>query len=799
MKSFLSLTLCFLLVFSFAVNYSYSQGESTFEDLEKMIKNEKAFIKKKAIREFAKKGDVRAVPIILKELDNKDNFVVRAIYSALGSLKTTEGLKALASEYSKNEENQRTILTSIGKYNTEEFTKGLIEILNNKDYDNFLKERVIQNLKHINSEESIQAIIKILDSEQLPSIKTQAVLICKKQNIKEAMPILVKEFKNFNLEGRLTVLETLFQHNKELLAQLFPVALDDNEIEVNMKALGYIGRVQDKNMSAKVASKLDVNEKKLKRRVIDTLGKLQYTDAIDKFIEITNDPEEDENVVASAIYALGNLQDPKAYDIILKKAKAKVDPGRHDIKIAAVRALGFLGDTRAVPHLIDLTMNVRSQENVYKETAIISLGDLRDPKAVERLSSIADLRVDPYSVAACIALGKIGNEDAVYTLTETLRDPEEKFVVAALKGLEEAQSMQSFNLIIDRLQSNSKRVRRAADEALCAISGTNQGYNPEDPFRVRKVAKNAWIKWFQEEVDKAVEKLNSDDLKKQREAMKKLSEMAPPKALEHALANINNKDEEIRFYAIKLAGLLRKSDAVQPLIDSLNNSIEGGSERINIALIEALCRIGDSDSSESISKCLQSENQNIKLAAIRALGFFPADETSDNVKNKLSALVKSKDSEVKKAVITAIVKQNQEGAAELIAELFNESNEEDPEVRLLALQGSFRLAKYDLLDKHFLLIEKYVYSLRDSNFRVRAAAIETLMTIAQGTLGYDPSLPLQERLEFVKKWDAWWTKQKTNYENKLANEEKMKKEREKEAEERKQREMERMKEAQEGN
>jgi HEAT repeat protein len=136
--------------------------------------------------------------------------------------------------------------------------------------------------------------------------------------------------------------------------------------------------------------------------------------------------DEDPRVREAAAEAVGTLGDkstvPQLADAIDFTVGAGSDRESRAINEAnkqIAMALGELDDKRAVPALIKLT---RSHETYVKLEAVRSLGELRDPGAVDTLMDIAtDDNTEPFiAKKAIIALGKIGDPKAVPAIERML-------------------------------------------------------------------------------------------------------------------------------------------------------------------------------------------------------------------------------------------------------------------------------------------------------------------------------------------------------------------------------------------
>lgn len=127
--------------------------------------------------------------------------------------------------------------------------------------------------------------------------------------------------------------------------------------------------------------------------------------------------EEQYDVREKAALLIGKIKHRGNYEVLIKLLKT--DEHR-SVRAAAAKALGALGDKRAIPELIVSLQDERS----VRAAAISSLGDLRAVEAQDHLISFlddGDVNIVLYAIRALSKLGKDGAK-AVPKLIELLDD-----------------------------------------------------------------------------------------------------------------------------------------------------------------------------------------------------------------------------------------------------------------------------------------------------------------------------------------------------------------------------------------
>ena len=102
------------------------------------------------------------------------------------------------------------------------------------------------------------------------------------------------------------------------------------------------------------------------------------------------------------------------------------------VREEATRALGEIGDSRAVRHIIQLFKDEKIRVQLWATDALITM----DEKAVEQLIEALhdpDRRV---RMGAIVTLGEIKDLRSIVALQESLKDPDHEVVEAAKEALE---------------------------------------------------------------------------------------------------------------------------------------------------------------------------------------------------------------------------------------------------------------------------------------------------------------------------------------------------------------------------
>ena len=200
---------------------------------------------------------------------------------------------------------------------------------------------------------------------------------------------------------------------------------------------------------------------------------------------------------AFAAHGLGVLKEQRAASAFLAMADSATEPLA--VRIQAVRGLAQLGDARGGAVLMRLITAPQVNQNLQLE-AIVALGQLRQPNAVELLIDLVSAtwpsaraaalqalaRTDPdtfisaisgldpdvhWSVRAALAttLGELGKQRGEAPLTSLLRDGDQRVIPSVLDALAKVGATAAVPEIQARLKADDQVVRAAAARALATL------------------------------------------------------------------------------------------------------------------------------------------------------------------------------------------------------------------------------------------------------------------------------------------------------------------------------------------
>ncbi len=141
---------------------------------------------------------------------------------------------------------------------------------------------------------------------------------------------------------------------------------------------------------------------------------------LDGLLRIAGGSDIDPNAREAAVRALGDLGDERAVEPLIAVLGTSREIPLVWVREAVVRSLGQIGDARAVEPLIAELMD---SDPGVRETAVVSLGEIGDARAVDPLITVLGDPSHTLREAAVTSLGQIGDARAVEPLLAILGDP----------------------------------------------------------------------------------------------------------------------------------------------------------------------------------------------------------------------------------------------------------------------------------------------------------------------------------------------------------------------------------------
>ena len=287
---------------------------------------------------------------------------------------------------------------------------------------------------------------------------------------------------------RVAIERALFQspQKKKVLAFLKERIEDMKEApEVRAAAaegLGQLKILENRDLLVRVSSDKDPKVRLAARAALLELdGK--GIDRTSILISILQDFDQPGSARASAAEQLGELKDERALPALIQalqeKSSEPAPPGnpsdffasrttlRGNVPVAAARALGRLGDSKAIPPLLSIAQTPQDELRITVFEALAKLRASEAVPAARKALSDTNQRVRRW---AGVLLKEVGAREALPELRQALSDPDPGVRLQAVQAIEKMQDKESKEQLKNALDKETViEVREAIDKALSSL------------------------------------------------------------------------------------------------------------------------------------------------------------------------------------------------------------------------------------------------------------------------------------------------------------------------------------------
>jgi HEAT repeat protein len=306
-----------------------------------------------------------------------------------------------------------------------------------QDDDARMRESAVNLLGNIGDERAIEPLIEVLN-DPVWDVRWAACHMLPRFEDKRVVEPLIDMLNDPQAEVREMAVSALAAfEDPRAVEPLMAVLQDENEkVRVGAaRALGELGYVAPSVEEEQVRVLLEAvrNTQSYDRETMRTLEqnivKLGFPAVIPLIAALQ---DEKRKVRSFAAKALGYMGDTRAVEPLIT-----ILQNDWEVRSSAALALGSLKDMRAAEVLIAALQDKNSEVRLY---AALALGSLKDTRAVEPLiTKLKDANEYVRSTAAR-ALGELGDKRAIPSLTLALKDENEDVCTVATQALEKIRA-----------------------------------------------------------------------------------------------------------------------------------------------------------------------------------------------------------------------------------------------------------------------------------------------------------------------------------------------------------------------
>jgi HEAT repeat protein len=484
-----------------------------------------------------------------------------------------------------------------------------------------------------------------------------------------------------------TINEALARIGSDSALQCALKALEESDNTQRHAAAITIGLIGDEQAVPHLVKRLSDNDFLVRWATVNALGQIGGTEAINALVEALKDehanvresaaaylasrgPDDVEQQLLALLDTANTSVSPKTRVAVLEALGKNVsdrlfdavrklqDSNDRNFRFPVIRALGSIGGDRAIERLVAALQNPVEQVAIF---AAQELGQLGGRKALDALIAIVNqggvFERQRACAAAAEALGSIGGEEPLATLSNALQSQVSEVRAGALKGLVRRGGEAAVAGLIRALNDDDMVVRWYAVDASPQFGGRKIVASLLDAL---KSDDNSFVRW---NVAKALGRIGHND------AHDGLMD-----------ASQNDSDPYVRGWALAAMDQLEGRPARAKLLMASSGEMSFESVRANVfellaqqagekivafllessvssaqeadAAREMLTKLDHSTLSSGLLMALQDERLGARTRAAELIGYYRRDEA---VVEELSRLAEEDPvSEVKEAARTAL-------------------------------------------------------------------------------------------------------------------------------------------------
>ena len=207
---------------------------------------------------------------------------------------------------------------------------------------------------------------------------------------------------------------------------------------------------------------------RLRECAVDSLGRGGRDQKLFRFLQtMAVDQKQSKEIRRSCITQLAKYRDPKSVSTF---AQAMKDPYRF-IRFWAVRGLIKIQDPKAIEALVfglgDDDEEIRKEVRDHLER----IGEEAVPGLIKAFNHPEGEKFLRYGVTGL--LGRVTTSKSHDTLIQALKDPDDRVVVIAIRGLARMQNIDSIIPLIESYKTGEERRRKITEDALFRITQEN--------------------------------------------------------------------------------------------------------------------------------------------------------------------------------------------------------------------------------------------------------------------------------------------------------------------------------------
>lgn len=600
-----------------------------------------ADIRQKAALSVAQTAEAGDLPLMFELLGDRDWRVRKTIVDGFvreRSMAIITGLiDALADPENAGKRNSATeALIRIG---TPAIEPIVARVRSESDLD--VRLSLVNLLGDLRSPEGFEVLLELLKSEEDLNISSSIVSSIGKYRDAAALPHLIG----------------LLRRRDDLWLEFHIV-----------EALGEIG-----DRSSLPAILPLYSEKSLRKPVLEAIGKIADVGTLSFLLKIIAEEEKLNLTALRALVRIAEAPKPRVVEqmersLIQRKFREafpheKIDPliehlhttPKRDVKAFILKFLGWSGDQRALPILIDYLQQPDTADIAAQ--GLIDFGPGAMPAILDALQSAEE---DDVVALLLRVVNAIGGRESISRILPFIDHDNPMIRRLAIDTLGDLPDPSSLDHLLAKLDDPDIASQQAAMNAIGALVAALPAHKADVLTRIRKLLQSRSVplklnslsiyvniqgEGFHDELLLASK--DGDPVIRQK-AVSLMGRFAEEQFGHHLVLSLADESTAVRLAAINAVVHLRPETGIAPLISSL----EDPDIWIRTAAAQALGEYRSPAAMEQLVRHLQHDQAPVRIAAIEALGKFG----SEAVRDVLFEALQKEDLEIKRAAMLALAR-----------------------------------------------------------------------------------------------------------------------------------------------
>ena len=576
-----------------------------------------------------------------------------------------------------------------------DLTLSLIDLLQHPDPD--LRIQAALALGTQSRPEAVDALLVALDDDDV-NVRFHAIEALGKLSPSAAVERLAAIAESHDFFLAFPALDALSRINDAAVApRLVPLLHDEMVGGQAAEALGQIG---DEDAIAPLAAALDLAQGS-PSSIVDALTGIhrRYTDLfnggaahIEAQVRASISPHGAQRLIEAAARASGASL--RQFVTVLgwlrgaavERALAHMvgTPGAQGELLEAIVRFG-------APMVDRLIEQLGSDEIETRRAAAIALGRIGDARAVEPLVARLDEDDRELLVVAAGALARLGDPRAFESLLRQIGDQDLGVRQAAIGALNSIGHPEMSVRMRTLLEDGDPRVRESAVKitgyfgyASCADALLDRCRDTDEAVRAAALEHIAYLD-DERGVPLLIAALANETPRARAAAAQALAHTGDPAVLEALRRAIGDPDPWVRYFSVTSLGRLADRASL-PRLERI--AAEDGAQQVRIAAVGSIGEIGvarDSVAVQMLAAFSESSDDELAIAAVRALGSVQTPEAFEVLRRALSATHAGR----RAAAAEAIARRGEAPAIELLR--WTAAADGDAEVVRAAIGGLTRI------------------------------------------------------------------------------------------------------------